>query len=73
MVLYRPSATHFPSFPVTDLTTRVRPAAAVLVRTDANTVVKLELLDPKTLVGTLTLAESRKGGADRSLKLEKKE
>lgn len=41
--------------------------------TDANTVVKLELLDAKSLVGTLTLAGSRKGGADRTLRLEKKE
>jgi hypothetical protein len=36
-------------------------------------VIKLELLDPKSLVGTLTLSGSRKGGADRPLKLEKKE
>jgi hypothetical protein len=36
-------------------------------------VIKLDLLDPRSLVGTLTLSGSRKGGADRSLKLEKKE
>jgi hypothetical protein len=36
-------------------------------------VIKLDLLDPKSLVGTLTLSGSRKGGADRPLKLEKKE
>jgi len=36
-------------------------------------VVKLDLLDPKSLVGTLTLSGSRKGGADRPLRLEKKD
>lgn len=41
--------------------------------TDANSVVRLELLDAKSLVGTLVLAGSRKGGADRGLKLEKVE
>jgi hypothetical protein len=46
---------------------------AIQFTTDANSVVRLELLEAKSLVGTLTLAGSRKGGADRGLKLEKVE
>jgi hypothetical protein len=41
--------------------------------TGANSVVRLELFDAKSLVGTLTLAGSREGGSDRGIKLNKVE
>ena len=44
---------------------------AVQFTTGANSIVRMELIDGTSLVGTLTLSGSREGGSDRGIKLDR--